>query len=161
MVGEEKPVKSVMFVPFPPKGELRRRLPEKKSLLIGYGSIKYMEKSGRTIQILLVKPVPWAGNCGRDNCFLCNSGNTGVCMDQWALYQIDWLLCKMERKKTNSIGETARTLWDRGVEHLDKLKRKQPESVLHCHQELEHPRKAPKFAIRLVKRETKKSQKGC
>ena len=33
-------------------------------------------------------------------------------MDQWALYQIDWLLCRMEGKGTNYIGETARTLWD-------------------------------------------------
>ena len=101
MVGGDKPVKSVMFVPLTPKGELRRRLPEKESLLIGYGSIKYIERSGRTIQSLLVKPEFWAGNCGRDNCFLCNSRNTGVCMDQWALYQIDWLRCKMEGKETN------------------------------------------------------------
>ena len=35
-------------------------------------------------------------------------------MDQLALYHIDWLLCKMEGKETNYIGETARTLWDRG-----------------------------------------------
>ena len=45
-------------------------------------------------------------------------------MDQWALYQLDWLLCKMEGKETNYIGETARTLWNRGLEHLDKLRRK-------------------------------------
>ena len=50
--------------------------------------------------------------------------NTRLCMDQWALYQIDWLLCKMEVKETNYIGETARTLWDRGLEHLDRLRRK-------------------------------------
>ena len=41
-----------------------------------------------------------------------------------ALYRIDWLLCKLEEKETNYSGETARTLSDRGVEHLDKLRRK-------------------------------------
>ena len=81
---------------------------------MGYGSIKYMERSVRTIQSLLIKLDPWAGNYGRDNRFLCNSGNTGVCMVQWTLYQIDWLLCKIEGKETNYIGETARTLRDRG-----------------------------------------------
>ena len=74
MVGEDKPVKSVIFVPFTPKREFRRRLSEEENLLIEYGSIKYIERSGRTIQSLVVRPDPWAGNCGQETAFYATQG---------------------------------------------------------------------------------------
>ena len=54
-------------------------------------------------------------------------------MRQGGLYRIDCLNCKTEEKQSTYFGESARTLYDRGTEHLAALRRGDPESVLVEH----------------------------
>ena len=60
-------------------------------------------------------------------------------MQQGVVYQISCSLCKAEAKKTYYYGESARTGYDRGLEHLAALGRMNPESPLVEHLLEAHP----------------------
>ena len=79
-VGGKKPVEGVMFVPNTEGGVLKKQLQEAETNLVGYGQVRYQEMSGRTIESMLVVKDPWAGTCGRSDCFPCTTGSTGQCM---------------------------------------------------------------------------------
>ena len=74
MVGGDKPVKCVMFVPFTPKGELRRRLPEKESLLIGYGSIKNIENQEGQSRVYWLSQTLGQGTLAETTAFYATQG---------------------------------------------------------------------------------------
>ena len=60
-------------------------------------------------------------------------------MRQGVVYQISCSSCKTDAKKTHYYGESARTGYDRGLEHLAALDRMNPESPLVEHLLEAHP----------------------
>ena len=113
--------------------------------------IKIVEKGGRKLENILTSKNPWKGlDCKRPNCFLCMTKVlTGKdlrkdCTKRNILYEIRCLSCEEEMKEkildeytgedakeTENriknmkspvyIGESSRSAYERGYEHLDKL----------------------------------------
>ena len=144
--GSSKYIEAVLFIPHTPEGTLRASLNSLEAGLRFKTRIKYVEQQGRTVAEMLVRKDPTPFNCGRDTCFTCLT-SPGVCTRQGGLYRITCLICKAEGKETCYYGESARTLFDRGQEHLKALKSKNLESPLWEHQTLEHGSQIPEFKM--------------
>ena len=80
LVGGEKPTESVMFIPYTEGGNLKKMLSEGEEKLVGYGQVRFVEMTGRTMESTLVNKDPWSGSCARSNCFPCTTGKVGHCM---------------------------------------------------------------------------------
>ena len=65
-LGPERPLEAMMFVPCTEGASIKKFLQE-EGKLIGYGKVKYVESSGRTIADMLMKKDPWEGDCCREN----------------------------------------------------------------------------------------------
>ena len=86
--------------------------------------IKVIERVGPTLESLLCKASPWKfAGCNRESCFPCQhgGGSGGECDSEGVTYSISCLECKKEGRIVEYIGETARTIYDRGNEHLSNL----------------------------------------
>ena len=112
--------------------------------------VKIVERAGKKLENIIAGKDPWKGkDCGRKNCFLCSTKVlTGKdlnkdCTKRNLLYEIRCLTCerrKMDRiaeicgddmdkyqilkdkiKIPKYVGETSRSAYERGFEHLDKL----------------------------------------
>ena len=59
-------------------------------------------------------------------------------MRQSGLCQVTCQECLLEGKTSADIGETVRTIYGRGVEHLQANSRRDQESVLVEHEQVEH-----------------------
>ena len=157
---------AVMFVPWTPHSELIRRFRSIEASGAAHRGfrIKMVERCGASIKSVLQKSDPWNGDCNRERCFPCRSGNIGKCNKTNIVYKIDCLEC-MERGPTSypqtrengteviSIteydmatrqssqratywGETSRNGYTRGKEHLEALDSKDTKNALwkHCMQ---------------------------
>ena len=146
---------SVMFVPYTKGGELARRLRlAEEDLLKQTGvKIKIVERTGRKIVDILHKSDPWQGrDCGRPQCILCdtkiktNKYLSQDCTKRCIIYETWCMSCeekerkqieeetddeKEQRRRMNNIqlykyiGESSRSLYERGLEHQrdrDELK---------------------------------------
>ena len=111
-----------MFVPHTKGGTLKRMLTEMEEKLPFPRKWKYIDRSGKSLGDMLITKDPWAGDCGREKCFPCTSGETGRCMKQGVLYTITCINCEEKGKKAQYWGEKARTAYDRGLEHLGRLR---------------------------------------
>ena len=108
-----------------------------------------MERSGNKLEDFLTRNNPWKGmDCGRPNCLLCNTKTiTGKnlkqdCSKRNILYEIKCLTCekrileeieastdddekredlKRKAKIPSYVGESSRSAYERGFEHLEKL----------------------------------------
>jgi hypothetical protein len=151
--------KAVIFVPHT-WGSLLAKDMRKKEVeiekLTGY-KFKIQEKVGEMLERILVKSNPWSGqDCARDNCLLCLTKlRTGKltsqsCSKRSAVYETWCETCKkIEEKKEGEkekiegekeelklykyIGETNRSAFERGFEHLDDLRLINPGSHLLKH----------------------------
>ena len=79
---KEREIEAVMFVPCTRDSKLQKRLQELDDDFIKGGKdkrIRFIERSGTTLEQLLSKSDPWGGDgCTRDNCFQCqHGGGTG------------------------------------------------------------------------------------
>ena len=140
---EIKPA-TVLFVPRTPGGDLARRLREaemKISNLTG-DRIKIVEKAGIKLESRLHKSNPWSGGgCSRKGCLVCRQGEegkSGDCRRRNILYRTTCLECKEKGKDTFYIGESARTSYERGKEHLNDFQKMSEESHMFNHQQEEH-----------------------
>ena len=142
---------AVMFVPCTRGGELAKRLreaEEEKGRLTGY-KIKMVERAGTKIIDMLHKNNPWQGeDCGRPGCLMCSTKvKTGRnleqdCMKRIIVYETWCLTCagrdekrileevddeeeqkrRIKRIKIHKyVGETARSGYERGLEHCRDL----------------------------------------
>ena len=84
------------------------------------GRVRYVEELGSTLEELLCNPDPVGGHCGRTKCFPCRS-KEGTCHKQGIVYEIECSHCKIEGRKVQYIGESARNGYDRGAEHMANL----------------------------------------
>ena len=111
-----------MNVPHTPGSKLRQMLTEMERGLRINSQVKYSEELGSTLEDLLVRD-PWSEvGCGRVDCFPCKS-KKGNCQKQGITYRIDCVTCKAQGKEVTYFGESARTAYDRGLDHLKAIER--------------------------------------
>ena len=148
---EKKHIKSVVFIPHTQYSELKHRLNEMEQRLDFKAKFRYVEELGTTIGQELVRKDPEATECGRPSCMPCRTA-PGRCMRQGCIYKMTCLLCKEQGEKISLyIGESARTAYDRGSEHLSAIRRRDEGSPLVEHHVLEHSREEePRFSMEVV-----------
>ena len=161
---EESPeIVTVIFVPQTPKGELAKRLQivENKISKLTGERVKIVERGGTQVKQILVKSNPWSkGFCDRANCLPCLNGDGNQnCFDKNVVYQISCLECAerhgedQERKTAIYIGQTSRSIYERGQEHLLCLRKKQENSPLFKHASEEHAGDSNiRFEMKVVKK---------
>ena len=180
---KEEP-KAVMFCPYTPGGDLAKRLRDVEENMeknTGY-RIKIVEEAGEKILDILHSSNPWKGEiCGRSNCWLCETkemtekGKKQDCSKRSIVYETWCETCLRQemmkidegendeqekmRKKQNIkvhkyIGETARSAYERGIEHKNALEKLDEDSHMlkhianyHENEEIEDIR----FGMRVVK----------
>ena len=103
--------------------------------------MRYVEKLGSKVSELLTTKNPWEGKCGRVTCFPCRSKGDegGRCTQQNVTYRIECIKCKENGIKAHYIGESARTAFYRGEDHLEDLKKHNQKNALVKHLAENHP----------------------
>ena len=164
--------RSVLFVEVTRGGLLAKRLREielKLRKITGYKT-KIVEGVGRKMKDILSNTDPWRGQpCGRNNCPVClQAGEEKIsCRRRNLIYESRCLKCnpKEEEKKENSsledkrqspsiyVGETARSLAERVLEHWRDLKDKEDDSHMlnHWLEHHEEDAEPPEFEFKIVK----------
>ena len=136
---EESLIESVMFIPHTPHGELRRRLSNMEAGLGLKGKVRYVEEMGKSMEDTLVRRDPWSGQgCGRPHCLPCRN-KKGKYNSQGVLYEIVCPECKEQGRRTAYIGESARTAFDRGLQHLRAMEGGVDGHPLVDHYRVDHP----------------------
>ena len=129
-------IKAVIFVPQTEHSGLAKILRENEEEMLnvtGY-KLKVVERAGKSLTSMLTKTNPWGGNdCGRNGCLQCQTkSDTGKnlhqsCSNRSIVYET-WCadcLAKMEDPLGGEgggvykyIGETAKSAYERGANHL-------------------------------------------
>ena len=130
-------IESVQFIPLTENSELKKRLNEMDLSAKFSSRFRYVEVAGTSLINSLGTPNPWDTPCHRDKCFPCQA-EVGKCMAQGANYTITCMICKDNGVQVKYFGETARTPYDRGHEHLSELGAKNSDSPLSEHMSEEH-----------------------
>ena len=164
--------KTVLFVEQTVNGELGKRLREmmtRISPILGFG-VKIVERNGAPLKNKFPQASLWEGaHCGRNNCITCNQGAEFItpCSRRSLVYENTCAQCNKgagakeeirsesmdEKVPSLYIGETSRTIQERGVEHWgayrgnDKVKEG---SHIYKHQELQHEGGEPHFIPRAI-----------
>ena len=181
---DDREVKAVMFCPYTPARDLAKRLREAENEMNKLTSyrMKVVEEAGDKLVDMLRSTNPWKGeHCGRADCWLCwtkeltGRDKTQDCTKRSVVYETWCDTClKNDIKKIEDetedddvrkarieevprykyVGETARSGYERGVEHQNDLEKLQEDSHLlkhiaskHRGEELENI----KFGMRIIK----------
>ena len=148
--GEQKESKvqpktiSVLFVPRTDNGELAarlRRAEEEVSVITG-DRIKIVERAGKKLKSILHTPNPWSGGlCDRNGCLVCEQGGEedSRCKQRNIVYRTSCLECKRRGLERNYYGESARTAFERGAEHVKDYLDEKDDSHMMKHHVTEHP----------------------
>ena len=158
---------------------------EKMEQLTGY-RLKILERGGTKLVDILHKANPWAGeDCKRMGCLLCNTNrmegkkNGQDCKKRNCVYETTCITCrdrqdkdveermsgqgakKVEEEKRKArryiyIGETNRSVYERGLDHVNDIAACKTSShmlrhLLDVHEEEEETWKEVKFGMRIVK----------
>ena len=158
---------------------------EKMEQLTGY-RMKIVEKGGTKLVDVLHKSNPWAGeNCGRERCMLCRTkeetgkNNSQDCRKRNVVYETSCLTCtekqdqeteekyskegkkriEEEKRKTKRyiyIGESNRSVYERGIEHQNDIPACKTSShmlrhLLDKHEEEEENWNKIRFGMRILK----------
>ena len=162
-------IKAVMFIPYTPDGELAKLLRKNEEDLskITDCKIKIIERAGTKLQDLITRSDPWKGSdCHRPNCLPCltkiktEKYKNQDCHKRSIVYETRCLTCqeqehnridnleieesekreqKLRTKLYKYIGETSRSGFERGWEHLNDLAQLKPTSHMLKHILLTHP----------------------
>ena len=152
---DNRPVDVVAFLPHTHKSQLKdmiQKTDDETTKFLNTGKTKYVERSGTSMSVSLVKKDPWYllnGGCQRPTCYHCiNSGKgKGIkCRQESIVYTISCRVCKEEGRVSKYIGETSRSAYERFWEHfwLFRMKKQgdvnlnQPNSALWCHSKEAH-----------------------
>ena len=117
---------SVMFVPSTPHSMLKKEfdMEIKKSRF----SIRVVEKAGRSLKDTLQKSNPFKERtCKRPRCPVCLTAGKGRCEQSSVTYEI---VCQSCGGKY--IGQTTRSLYERGGEHVRDLEQRRGALWRHC-----------------------------
>ena len=137
---------TVLFVPCTPGSILAKQLQQVES----HDSedrgwrVKIVEMGGQTIRSQTCKSNPWADRqCGKEKCLPCRSEKGGNCRKKNVGYKITCNTCNSEYH-----GETSRTMYCRGEEHLKALNARSKESVLWDHCKSQHEGQMVSFTMK-------------
>ena len=167
-VMQEAPI-SVLFVDNTARGLLAKRLQETEKRLGGVTSyrVRITEQAGMALSRLLPSTNPWGpGDCQRLDCVICRQQDEVPqdCRRRNILYENECQVCKVEMKdqeKTSlsqrdgkgiSIGESSRSLYERGKEHQRDRDAREEDSHQVKHWKLDHPEhESPhKFKFKMI-----------
>ena len=150
---ENKLVESVFFIPYTDEGSLKKKLNDMERNTHYQRKIKYVESMGPSLSHILVKKTIGGGACNRMDCFLCLIGgkNVGKCMTQGMVYGITCETCKEEKKEVIYVGETARTMYDRGLEWISSIRREDASNPMVAHAREAHPSNPLEFSMDILK----------
>ena len=155
---KEQEIATVLFVPQTERGELANRLRavEKELSKLCGNRVKIVEKAGMSLKSVLVKPNPWANiHCGRQQCLPCaDEKSQGMCKFRSITYETSCRPCReVHQKEKIYIGESARSAFERGNEHLNDYKVKKEDSHMFKHFCDEHSSEVtrPEFKMRVLK----------
>ena len=98
--------------------------------------IMVQEKPGINVKSLVSnQKIPWKQfNCTRENCLLCQ----GACWRSNVTYQIDCQRCSGNNVISTYIGESAKSAFSRGENHVEGLRKRDPNNVLWEHAVNQH-----------------------
>ena len=169
IINDKNMIRAVMFVPYTPNGKLAKLLRENEEKLSELTStkLKIVERTGTKLQDILTKSNPWQGtDCTRKNCLLCHTKTrTGKlqsqeCSKRNIVYETTCATCeararqeieesdlgekeKIEKIKSMKlfkyVGESNRSSYERGWEHLNDLATLNPRSHMLKHVLTHHP----------------------
>ena len=147
-IAADYPVQAVMFVPHTPGSTLAKLLRENEEKIakLTKNKLKIVERAGKKLQDIITKSNPWRGqDCQRENCLICitktrtEKGQGQDCTRRSLIYETRCLTCeeleieKIEKMEIDEeekisrknkiqlykyIGETSRSGFERGWEHL-------------------------------------------
>ena len=161
--------KTVLFVEYTEGGELATRLRELMRRLaptIGFG-VKVVERAGKKLKNMFPLTTLWDGvQCGREKeCITCYQGAEKLvdCTKSSLVYENTCLLCnqgaagKEELRElrqdvpTVYVGETSRSIQERGEEHWAGWRSQKATNHMYYHQTMEHSGEPPQFILKPVK----------
>ena len=97
-----------------------------------------MEEMGRSVRELEVRKDPDPQICGHQNGFPCMT-RAGACQRKGVVYRVTCQTCLKEGTIVYYIGESSHTLFDRGLEHLTAIRKRNVESPMVEHAEKKNP----------------------
>ena len=128
--------------------------------------VKVCERTGSKVKDILSNTNPWSGShCGREECVTCNQDceDKPPCNKRSLVYENICAKCNPkakdkgplleENKNVPSIyvGETARSVQERALEHWSSYKARHVDSHILKHMELHHaPEDKPEFIMKVV-----------
>ena len=118
----------------------------------GQRRVKVVERGGSTLMDMLGKANPWESeSCGREDCFPCKTeaGRGGNCQAESSTYSVSCQECKGRGVDSRYFGETSRTPYLRGQEHLAGLRRGEEDNALWKHCCEHHQGERVKFSMKV------------
>ena len=144
-----------IIVPATPNSELVKMLREVANRETDAGlKFKVVERGGRTMksEVQISNPTATPG-CSSSDCLACKDGpgTGGSCRRSNALYKLSCCMCP-ESERCTYVGETARNLYTRAREHVNKYQSKKTrgESFIATHQDLMHTGLPPEFKAEVM-----------
>ena len=116
-----------------------------------------IERGGVKVKDILGRKNPWApSTCSRQYCMICSSmdkkeGTPTTCSQEGVCYMISCDQCKAAGVVTRYYGESSRTPYLRGKEHLKGQAKKLEENPLAKHDALHHQDTACSYSMRILR----------
>ena len=154
---EESDIESVLFVPHTPNGALAKLLQnedDKYRRGTDMKRIKIVERGGKTVKEMLSQTNPWAKDgCTRVDCLPCfgERGRGGDCQKENICYRIFCQECESNQVKAEYTGESSRTTYLRGREHMDGLQKRKEDNALWKHCVQEHGGREVQFRMKMMR----------
>ena len=157
-------IEGILFVPHTPQGTLARMIltsEDQFSKLHDVPRVKIVERGGSKLMDQLGSKDPWVPtNCGRQDCFLCTSstrkkGTTATCMQESVCYQISCDRCQAAGVSAQYCGESARTGYTRGREHLKGHVKGLESNALAKHDSVHHGGTYGDYSMKILRRHDK------
>ena len=134
----------MIFVPATPGSQLKNRY--MREIKEAGFKIKVVEQSGVTLKRVLQRSDTFREKqCNNFDCLVCSTGGKGSCRSTGVTYE---LVCQVCHHKY--IGETSRTVYTRGKEHLRALEKREESSVLWRHSCNNHGGDIPGFTMNVT-----------
>ena len=148
----QREVDTVLFVPHTPNSTMARAMQKAEDLFIKDrpgGKVKMVERAGVSLESALVNKNPWSSmGCQRDECFPCKT-KPGQCQRESCTYVIECGECMAGGVRAAYFGESAATLYRRGLSHQTLLNKRDERSVLFDHCKEYHDSEIVEFNMKL------------
>ena len=157
----------ILFVPHTPDGLLAKMIQKEEDMFARVHRIpriKVIERTGSRIVDTLSRKDPWAPHsCGRPLCMICNSSyvakkdkhKAAACGRESVVYMMSCDKCAEADIKAHYYGESARTGFIHGKEHLHGQKKVAEENPLAKHDIIHHGGMPCSYSMRIVRKHKK------